>query len=435
MKRMKFTFIVALLLSLFAGCDKNGGKSSVVPVPDTPGGGGVDPTPGEKFTQTPLQTYEILSPESLSSAECYFLSLLRNLPEMKAIVSADEYLSSLEATKRSSLANSTSRTDRLDALCFTTAEIQEAGEHFASLWEKDNAWDRLVTNHLSPSGCYYYTTAASASELLRLAWKHDAEMINKIIAVYGKGTQAAHCENDTREATDSDIDSALSAVLSKTSATGVFGDIALEGIYNILKVNDFETQPTLFEPLTTGSNKAACAAVKTTDFSKYSYSAIVVLGASNSSTTFADEAKVRCDYAYTKYKAKKAPFIIVTGGSVRPFKTTNNEASLMKAYLVEKGVPESVIIMEPHARHTPTNFRNVSRLLFRYGFPFEKEALMVMQTGIMKDVMETEAFRQRCTGEFGFMPVTFSKKVDDYSMPLLPALNSLTIGTADPLDP
>ncbi len=437
MKTINCTFaIVASVLSIFAGCSKNGG-TSVVPVPDTPGGGGSgdDPTPVEKFTQTPLQSYSMVSPEDLSCAECYFLSLLHNLPELKAVVAADETLSAIESAKFSRLSNSTLRSDRLDALCFTSAEIQQVGDHLASLWEKGNVWDRLVSDHLSPSGCYYYTTANSASELLRLAFKHDAEMVAKIVAVYGKGTQAAHCDNDTREATDADIDSALSAVLSKTSATEVFGDIALSGMYNLLKVNEFNEEPVLFEPLASGRNKAACDAVKSTDFSRFSYSAIVVLGASNDQTCFADEAKVRCDYAYTKYRAKKAPFVIVTGGRVRPFKTKDNEAALMKAYLIEKGVPESVIIMEPHARHTPTNFRNVSRVLFRYGFPFEKEALMVMQTGIMKDVMETQAFRQRCTGEFGFMPVTFSSRLDDYSMPFLPSLNSLTIGSIDPLDP
>ena len=106
----------------------------------------------------------------------------------------------------------------------------------------------------------------------------------------------------------------------------------------------------------------------------------------------------------------------------------------MKSYLMKKGIPESAIIMEPHARHTPTNFRNVSRVLWRYGFPFEKEALMVMQNYIMDD-MEADTFRQRCYNEFGYMPITFRNRLDNYSKILLPSKNSLTLGSVDPLDP
>ena len=432
MKKMKLSFIAAILLSMFGGCDKSGG-TNVEPVPDNPGGG--TDKPSEKFTQNPVQSYEIIAPAELATKECYFLSLLRNLPEMKAIVSKDDVLSGIESAKFSRLSNSTQRNDRLDALSFSTAEIQQIGDRFASLWEKGNAWDRLVANHLSPSGCYYYSTATSEAELLRQAWQHDAGMINKIVATYGTGTQAAHCEYSIKEATDSDIDAALSDVLSKTSATGLFGDIALSGMYYLLKVNDYEEEPTVFEPLTTGCNKAACEKVKTTDFSKYDYSAIVVLGGSDNTTVFHPQAQERCEFAYTKWKAKKAPFIIVTGGRIHPFKAKQDEAETMKKYLMDKGIPESVIIMEPHARHTPTNFRNTARLLWRYGFPFEKEALMVMQWYITDD-LDTQTFRQRCIDEFGFTPMTFSAATGDkYSLPFLPLKYSLTIGLADPLDP
>ncbi|MBK8657099.1 MAG: hypothetical protein IPN20_25070 [Haliscomenobacter sp.] len=38
-------------------------------------------------------------------------------------------------------------------------------------------------------------------------------------------------------------------------------------------------------------------------------------------------------------------------------------------------MPERAIIIEPHARHTTTNFRNSARLMYRYGIPFDKMAL------------------------------------------------------------
>jgi uncharacterized SAM-binding protein YcdF (DUF218 family) len=54
-----------------------------------------------------------------------------------------------------------------------------------------------------------------------------------------------------------------------------------------------------------------------------------------------------------KYKEGVAPFIVVTGGKVYPFKTRNVEAYHMKQYLInEFEIPEDQIIIEPHARHT-----------------------------------------------------------------------------------
>ena len=70
------------------------------------------------------------------------------------------------------------------------------------------------------------------------------------------------------------------------------------------------------------------------------------------------------------YRQHQAPFIIVSGGRVHPYHTPYNEAFEMKKYLMDVWqIPESAIIIEPHARHTTTNFRNAARIMFRNGFP------------------------------------------------------------------
>ncbi|MGN0191306.1 MAG: YdcF family protein [Candidatus Cryptobacteroides sp.] len=433
MKMLKLLFGAAILLSVASGCESN--VVTPAPVPD-PGPGTEPDTPPvvEEFSIEPSQDYELVEVTQLVTKECYFLSLLRNLPEMRAIVSRDEFLNGVESAKFSRLSESSDMNEKFQALRFTAAEISQIGDYFESLWEAGNSWDRLVTGHLVPSGCYYYTNASSAQRMLRAAWAHDAQIVNMIVDIYGTGTRDAHCTDDRRTATEGQLAEALATVQAKTSASGFFTDIAVEGMYYILKAHEREQEPTLFEPHKLGCNLAACQALSSTDFSKYDYSAIIVLGGSDETTNFVQQAQERCDYAYTKWKAKKAPFIIVTGGRIHPFKTKDNEAETMKNYLMNKGIPESVIIMEPQARHTPTNFRNVSRVLWRYGFPFEKEALMVMQSYIMDD-MEAEAFRQRCYNEFGFMPITFGPRLDTYSKKLFPSKNSLTLGSIDPLDP
>lgn len=428
MKELKSIFFAGVLLLAVSGCSEKPVAPDPSPEPTPP------PTP-VVFSNEPVQEYELVNPTELITKECYFLSLLRHLPEMKAIVSNDSFLCGIEASKYSRLTASSDMNGKFEALSFTADEISKIGSHLESLWGADNAWDRLATQHLAPSGCYYFSKSSSAANLIRAAWAHDAQVVNMIVQMYGSCTRSVHCDSDARTASASDLSQAVADVAAKASPTGMFSDLATAGMFSILQAHGRHEEPTLFEPMKTGCNRTAVEALATTDFSKFDYSSIIVLGCSTDETCFHQEAKDRCDYAFAKWKNKKAPFIIVTGGRVRPFKTKENEADLMKKYLLEKGVPESVIIMEPNARHTPTNFRNVSRVLWRYGFPFEKEALMVMQTSIMETVMETEAFRTRCNNEFGYMPVTFKQRLDDRSKKLLPSKNSLTLGSVDPLDP
>jgi hypothetical protein len=59
-----------------------------------------------------------------------------------------------------------------------------------------------------------------------------------------------------------------------------------------------------------------------------------------------------------------ADTIIVTGGAVHG---PANEAVLMRAALVRRGVPEERILVEPCARHTTTNLRNAGRLMLTHG--------------------------------------------------------------------
>ena len=71
-----------------------------------------------------------------------------------------------------------------------------------------------------------------------------------------------------------------------------------------------------FEPLEKeGENKAAAAAVRSTDWSKYPYATIVVPGEGPeiSSVPLDPMGRMRCDLAAARYRNKKAPFIIVSG--------------------------------------------------------------------------------------------------------------------------
>ena len=77
-------------------------------------------------------------------------------------------------------------------------------------------------------------------------------------------------------------------------------------------------------------------------------------------------AASRLDEAVALYREGKAKLVLVTGGNVRPAGTPYNEALTMKAYLLERGLSEAAIVVEPCARHSTTNLRNAGRFMLKY---------------------------------------------------------------------
>jgi len=85
-------------------------------------------------------------------------------------------------------------------------------------------------------------------------------------------------------------------------------------------------------------------------------------------------------------------------------KTPFCEAIEMKqALMAEYGIPADAILIDPHARHTTTNIRNAARLLYCYGFPFEKTALITTDQGQSASI-EAPTFAQCCINERGYLP-------------------------------
>jgi hypothetical protein len=101
----------------------------------------------------------------------------------------------------------------------------------------------------------------------------------------------------------------------------------------------------------------------------------------------------------------------------------------------EMGVPESVIIVDPYARHSTTNFRNAARLLLQAGAPLEKEVLVaVVHQGHLAGGI-SQSFTERCIRELGYEPITERHQVSSTSWAGHLNPMSLTLDPADPLDP
>ncbi len=161
-------------------------------------------------------------------------------------------------------------------------------------------------------------------------------------------------------------------------------------------------------------NEAALETLRDSDPEDYDFDALIVpgytpLGALEPlGVRDIPAAQKRLDLALRLYRCATAPVIIVSGGSVYPPGSPINEALSMREYLLEEGCDESALLIEPYARHTPTNLRNSGRILRRAG---RLRGLIV--TGFDNPAFSQafylsnptlSTFRERCRRELGYFP-------------------------------
>src|SRR5204862_6520487 len=147
--------------------------------------------------------------------------------------------------------------------------------------------------------------------------------------------------------------------------------------------------------------------VKSIKWRDYPYSFILVLGSGpQDSTRLSPIGAKRADVGAQLFLQHKAPLIILSGGHVHPMQTPYCEAIEMKKYVMEKyKIPETSILVDPHARHTTTNLRNAARLAVRYRIP---ATLALLTSSESHSVATTsDEFRTRCLNELGYFPVEF----------------------------
>jgi len=119
---------------------------------------------------------------------------------------------------------------------------------------------------------------------------------------------------------------------------------------------------------------------------------------------------------------------------VHPYKTKYSEAYEMKKFLMNTlHVPESAIIMEPHARHTTTNVRNCTRLMFRYGMPMNKPGLISNVRAAIQYI--NTVLTERCKRELGYYAYKGGNKLSDTEIEFYPNAMSLQIDFDEPMDP
>ncbi|WP_432326042.1 YdcF family protein [Mucilaginibacter sp. P25] len=347
------------------------------------------------------------------------LTLFEQDAEVSNLLKNDPELAQLTQKKLSAL--STSLTDCKDAACLVTAvkltdeDIKTVSDRLAALYKTGNAFDRMVKSKLIPSGLYSLYKKLSPEQLLIKAWEQDAGSINYTIGIYAEGKKPNYPQIDSisynvkARAYYTLMYDASATLLGDIKGTKLFFEPATQAALLYLQINERQ-DPANYEPMELGSNKAAVTRIKTIKWADYPYSNILVPGAGpdNLTSPLSGEGMLRCRLAVQEYKAGKAPFIIVSGGNVHPYKTKYNEAEEMKVYLVKTlHIPENAIIIEPHARHTTTNMRNSARLLYKYGIPADKPGIVVTDKSQTDFIMNMDA---RCQKELNYVPYKLAKR-------------------------
>jgi hypothetical protein len=96
-------------------------------------------------------------------------------------------------------------------------------------------------------------------------------------------------------------------------------------------------------------------------------------------------------------------------------------------------IREKSILIDPHARHTTTNFRNAARLAFRYRIPTNLALVTSSESHITSSA--SEEFRTRCLKELGYLPMEFIRQLTPVAAEFKPSAASLFLDANDPLDP
>ena len=403
----------------------------------------------QSSTVGPDAKYVLLKGRSyVQSKNYYLLTLLESLPEVKRLIISDSTLVQFTRKRNEELKAALINCKR-DAFCYTETmkfseeDIRIIGESLSRLYQSNNALGNLVAKHLIPSGTYVLFQKFSPKEMLIKAWEQDAKGINFTIGVYAEGKKANYpnidsVSYDTRDGKQSGLLYNLTSLLSvQENASKVFFNVPLQASLMLLELNERE-QVADDEPMqsTVGANKAAFDRVKSIQWNKFKYTVILVPGAGPDIPTVAlsAEGMLRCRLAAIQYNKGLAPFIVVSGGKVHPYKTKYCEATEMKKFLMEKlNIPENAIIIDPHARHTTTNMRNTVRMIFRYGMPFDKPGISCTTRG--QSSMISLTLIDRCIKELNEAPYKNGIRLSETEVEFYPLIEALHINPTEPIDP
>jgi len=391
------------------------------------------------------QSNKIAHSDSILTVKNFpLLSLINHNINLKTVLQNDKVIKNISLSQKQRALQSIQNISSIvsnysDSLKWKENEITSAGTEMIKIYQLNKSF-RNIISQLRKQGSYALYESFPDTTYLRSAWTEAATGINQIFDTYitGKKQHYPNIDSISFRQDDPDfkqqIQNSISSSLVDKHKT-IFFEVPLSIALNVLKINGRD-EVARFEPLNQGLNHFPYLKIKKTDFSKYAYSVILIPGAGPDKPGIALNPKgaKRCDEGVIRFRKGLAAFIVVSGGNVHPYKTTYNEAVEMKKYIVEKlGVPADVVFIEPHARHTTTNLRNTSRMIYRFGLPTDKPVLIVTDSSQSSYIVQgMDKIAQRDLRNIPFKNI---KRLTDQETEFYPIWNCLQVDPFDPLDP
>jgi hypothetical protein len=386
-------------------------------------------------------TYKLTLRNAVQDKNFYLLSLFQRHQEVGKLLRRNTVLKKLsnhrvQALRMAGNCDDVACFDRL--FRFSGPTIETVATELKAL-SKHPEFKKLVMKDLRPSGAFIKYSRQSDSEMFIGAWKDAANGMNRLLRIYCLGKDPFYKDIDkvSFDVSSEEYRKLLKVKLAeiRLSRGPLFFEPSLNFCLKLLEANRRD-EAGRYEPLEEGENKTCLQDMKQIRWSDYPYSFILVLGSGpGDSSRLSKIGAKRADQGAQLFLEHKAPLIMLSGGHVHPMQTPFNEAIEMKKYVMAKfKIPEKSILIEPHARHTTTNFRNAARLVFRYGIPADLKALVTSSEDHIA-ITTKEGFRIRCLSELGYFPMEFITRISPIAAEFKPSVASLFFDANDPLDP
>ena len=266
--------------------------------------------------------------------------------------------------------------------------------------------------------------------------------LNAILQIYGFGNESRYpmidgpVEKPGTEEFKAVVADALWMADAGKNDPGVNLDPSISLAIALIDANE-RPDAVLFEPLEKGLNEAPFALARKLDWKRYKYSAIIIpgVGPENPAISMSARGKLHMLQAAKRFAEGNTAFIVTSGAAVHPKGSHFVEAVEMRKVLIERyKIPADRIIIEPYARHTTTNLRNVTRELVAMGAPIDMPTLIVANPSQSRYI-ESPEFAARNPAELGYHPGTVGPRLSPFELEFRPSLRSLRVDPWDPLDP
>lgn len=437
---MRYTFRFTLILISIA-C---GSKDDAMESPDL----GKDPDP--IVTTFDPNYHFIRSNSTVQDRGFYFFTLLENVEGSASSIEKNAELSQLLDEKKGKI-NAVINDNRAtietyaNALKYTDSEITSIAETFQLLTDKAEELKKVVDDHMKPSGAFQqFSEVTNENRYIQLAFTEAANAVNYIIDTYGRGITPKYPDIDKVNYdvnTPEYLNLLRNAFIELNENEGkltMFFQPSLKFVLKLLDINDRD-EAGRYVPMKEGVNKQAFDYLQTIKWEDFDYSLILVLGDSPNSPgdqpNISVGAMSRADHGVKLFQQGKSPLMLFSGGHVYPVHTPYSEAIEMKKYVMEKyNISEKFILVDPHARHTTTNMRNAGRLMFRYGIPVDKKAI-VSTSASHSTYVASQGLITRSTHELRHIPFELFDRISELDLEFKPKIKTLHLDASDPLDP